>query len=280
MYNIDFSVGFPLGLNLDTISLLVNIGIPIVYFANFIFMTIKLKGMDKDAPFYAFIKSLVYFFFFYGLGALYFFWFDFFYMDGYIPNPIDVLFGAEAAPPDQAAYLWQIGNLIQNVGLFLMVMQLRKRVFTGKFKQTLPVVWEIFGLGIMIFTLVNFFAGIGIYIPIFSDTPLFWTEMNFLFNFTWSISLPLTYSYIWKNAAGKMKKYAFILFLCFILYGIAWGLRSKTAVYMAILIFEWLPLLGVPNPFTYQLIWIIRGIAITFNLALVLYAYNKLLGEF
>ncbi len=276
----DFDLTFDFGLNIGSIALLLNIGIPIVYFANFFFMLFKLRGMDKEAPFYSFIRGFVYFFFFYGLGAAYFVWYDFFYMDFTCPNPINVLFGTDPAPPDEVAYLWQIGNLIQNMGLFIMLIQLRKRIFTGKFKQTLPVVWEIFGISIMIFTMVNFFAGLGVYIPLISDFPIFWLEMNFLFNFTWSISLPLTYSFIWKNAAGKMKNYAFILFLCFILYGVSWGLRSRTAVYMLWVMFEWLTLLGIPNPLNYEFLWIIRGFSIVLNLGLVLYAYRKLLGEF
>ncbi len=275
----DINLPFGLGLNIPTFALIFNIGIPILYFANFVFMAYKLKGMDKDAPFYTFIKSLVFFFFFYGLGSLWFLWYDFIYMQFTSPNPIDILFGTVKAPPPEGAYLWQVGNLIQNVGLFAMLLQLRKRIYKGKFKQTLPVVWEIVGLTLMIYTMASFWFNL-FPVPIISEVPYFWLEMNFLFNFTWSIALPLTYSFIWKNAAGKMKRYALILFVCFIIYGIAWGLRSRTAVYMAIFIFSWLPLLGVPNPFTYELIWLIRGIAIVVNLGLVLYAYRKLLKEF
>ena len=76
------------------------------------------------------MRSLVFFFFFYGIGALYFVWYDFFYMDFTCPNPINILFG-ETPPPIEAAYLWQIGNLIQNIGLLIMLLQLRKKIFTG-----------------------------------------------------------------------------------------------------------------------------------------------------
>jgi len=275
MYDFETGLPFDLAMNLETFTFIFNIGIPIVYFANFFFMLIKLKGMDKNAPFYTFLRSLVYFFFFYGLGALYFVWYDFFYMDFTCPNPINILFGAPA-PPDEVAYLWQIGNLIQNIGLFIMLLQLRKKIFTGKFKQTLPVVWEIIGLTLMIFTLMNFFFSFGVYIPLISDVPYFWLEMNFLFNFTWSITLPLTYSAVWKNAPGKLKRYAFILFLCFILYGISWGLRSRTAVWMVWAMFNWLPY----NPFVFEFVWFLRGVSIVINLSLVFYAYRKLLKEF
>lgn len=280
MYDFDFSLPFELGLNTQTLILILNVGIPIIYFVNFFFMIFKLKGMDKDAPFYTFIRSLVYFFFFYGLGALWFVWYDFFYMDFTCPNPINIFFGTDPAPPELSMQLWQIGNMIQNIGLFLMVLQLRKRVFQKKFYQTMPIIWEIIGLGLMFFIFVNFFLALGIHIPLFSDIPYFWMEMNFLFNFTWSISLPLTYSIIWKNAAGTMKKYAGILFFCFILYGISWGLRSRAAVYMLGALFSWLPSLGVPNPFTYEFLWFLRGFSIITNLSLVFYAYKKLLAEF
>lgn len=275
MYRFDFTLPFELGLNMETLALALNIGIPIVYFANFLYMAYKLRGMDKEAPFYTFIKSLVYFFFFYGLGALYFVWYDFFFMGFTCPNPIDILFGAKA-PPAIGAYLWQIGNLIQNIGLFIMLIQLRKRIFKGKFKQNLPIFWEIIGFCVMIYSIISFF--LNLYpLPIISQTPYFWLEMNFLFNFTWSIALPLTYSIVWKNAAGKLKRYAFILFGCFIFYGLAWGLRSRTAVHIVIVMFSGL---GSANPFTYQFIWILRAAIIILNLGLVLYAYRKLLKEF
>ena len=279
MYDFDFTLPFPIGFNLDTIALLFNIGIPIIYFVIFFFMLIKLQGMSKDAPFYTFMRSLVYFFFFYGLGAIFFVWYDFFYMDFTCPNPINILFG-ETPPPPEAAYLWQIGNLIQNIGLLIMLLQLRKKIFTGKFKQTLPVVWEIIGLALMIFTLLNFFLTLNIYIPLISDVPFFWLEMNFLFNFTWSIALPLTYSSVWKNAPGKLKRYAFILFFCFIIYGISWGLRSRTAVWMAWFIMSWVPVWSTPSAFTYEVIWFLRAFLIVLNLSLVFYAYRKLLKEF
>ncbi len=279
MYDFDLNLPFSLGINVDTIAFLLNLGIPIIYFTIFFFMLIKLKGMDKEAPFYTFMRSLVYFFFFYGLGAIYFVWYDFFYMDFTCPNPINILFG-ETPPPAEAAYLWQIGNLIQNIGLFIMLLQLRKKIFTGKFKQTLPVVWEIIGLSLMIFTLLNFFLDWKIYIPLISDVPFFWLEMNFLFNFTWSIALPLTYSSVWKNTPGKLKRYAFILFFCFIIYGISWGLRSRTAVWMLHAMFSWIPAISTPSQFTYEFIWILRGFSIVLNLSLVFYAYRKLLKEF
>lgn len=265
MYDFNFELPFSLGLNLETIAFVLNIGIPIIYLANFVFLFIKLRSMDKDAPFYTFIKSIVYFFLFYGLGALYFVWFDFFYMDFTSPNPIDIFFGTVDSPPIEVVHMWKIGILLQNVGLLLMVHQLRKKVFKGK-KQYIPIIWEAIGITSII--LIGF-------IPI--PNPYFWAEVNFLFNFAWSISLPLTYGYIYKNAAGKMKKYAFILFLCFMIYGLAWGFRTRFAVYLFIAIFSGL---GSLNPFTYEIIWTIRALAIVINLGLVLGAYQKLMKEF
>ena len=77
----EIGLPFEIGFDIKTLALMFNIGIPIVYFVNFFFMLSKLGKLDKDAPFYPFIKSLVWFFLFYGIGALYFVWYDFFYME-------------------------------------------------------------------------------------------------------------------------------------------------------------------------------------------------------
>ncbi|MHA1284232.1 MAG: hypothetical protein ACTSVV_02095 [Promethearchaeota archaeon] len=272
MYDYDLELPFKLGMNVETIAFILNIGIPVIYFANFFFLLSKLKGMDKDAPFYTFIKSLVFFFFFYGLGAIFFVWYDFYYMDFKSPNPIFVWYGTEKAPPMEVIQLWKIGILLTTVGLLFMVNQLRKRIFQKKFYKTLPIIWEAIGIPLLI--LLGY-----VYIPIIGDCPYFYAEILFLFIFTWSISLPLTYSYIWKNAAGKMKRYAFILFICFIIYGIAWGFRTRLAVWLSIAMFS----VAAP-PFNviadYHVIWIIRASGMVVNLALVLYAYRKLLKEF
>lgn len=278
MYDFDIDLPFTLGFNLESLPFFLNIAIPIIYFANFIFLVTKLRKMEKDAPFYAFIKSLVYFFFFYGLGAAYFVWYDFFYMDFTCPNPIDVLFYTIEAPPGEVIYMWMIGNLLQNIGLVLMIIQLRKRVFKGKFRQNLPLFWEAIGIGFTIFCYINFFLSL-VQIPFISDMPYFWIEMLFLFNFAWSITLPLTYSYIWKNAAGNIKRYAFILFICFIIYGITWGLRARTAVYLLVAMFQWVTLFGLPL-LSFEFIWLLRAGSIVLNLSLVLYGYRKLLKEF
>ncbi|MHA1293197.1 MAG: hypothetical protein ACTSQJ_11055 [Promethearchaeota archaeon] len=275
MYDIDFTIPFELGLNIETIALILNIGIPIIYFANFVFLVAKLHGMDKDAPFYAFIKSLVFFFFFYGLGAVFLLWYDFFYMDFKCPNPIYIWWNIEPVPPIMVLHLWKIGILLTNIGLLLMLFELRKKIFKKKIFIWLPIIWELIGISLILS--IGFIS-----IPMIIETPaqaFFWAEIFFLFSFTWSISLPLTYSYVWKNAAGKMKKYAFILFLCFINYGIAWGFRTRFAVWMAIAIISTLP-----PPFnilaSYEFIWAVRAGLIILNLSLVLYAYRKLLKEF
>ncbi|TFF95134.1 MAG: hypothetical protein EU544_03405 [Promethearchaeota archaeon] len=272
MYDYDLELPFELGLNLETIAFVLNIGIPVLYFANFIFLSLKLKGMDKNAPFYSFIKSLVYFFFFYGLGAVFFVWYDFFYMDFISPNPIFAWWGEIEAPPIEVVNLWKIGILLTAVGLLFMVNQLRHRIFQKKFYKILPIIWEAIGIPLII--LIGFVP-----IPILGEHPYFYAEILFLFVFTWSISLPLTYSYIWKNAAGKMKRYALILFVCFIAYGIAWGFRTRFAVWMGTAIMSL-----TPPPFdilsTYPMIWTIRAALIVLNLALVLYAYKKLLETF
>ncbi|MHA1147738.1 MAG: hypothetical protein ACTSR8_05795 [Promethearchaeota archaeon] len=276
MYDFDLDLPFKLGLNIETIALLLNFGIPIMYFANFIFLLIKLKGMEKDAPFYSFIKSLVIFFLFYGLGAVFFVWYDFCYLDFQSPNPIFVWWGLEDAPPMEAIHLWKIGILLTTIGLLAMILQLRKRIFKNKFFKTLPIVWEVIGIPLLI--LVGFFALPPF--PLVGELPAFFiAEVLFLFIFTWSISLPLTYSYIWKNAAGKMKRYAFILFICFITYGIAWGFRTRFAPALGAAMFS----IALP-PFNilgnYHLIWIVRSGLMVICLGLVLYAYQKLLKEF
>jgi len=236
-------------------------------------MVVKLHGMDKDAPFYSFIRSLVYFFFFYGLGALFFVWYDFYYMDFTCPNPIFVWWGQEPAPPIEAVHLWKIGILLTTVGLLIMVLQLRKKIFKKKIYYWLPIAWEIIGISMIL--LIGFVP-----LPIIGDDPYFYSEIIFLFIFTWSISLPLTYSYIWKNAAGKMRRYAFILFFCFIMYGIFWGFRTRFAVHMTIAMFSMVPFFPFNLFTTYEFIWLFRAASIVINLSLVLYAYRNLLKEF
>jgi hypothetical protein len=264
MYDFAPTLPFLLGINLDTIAFILNLGIPLLYFACFAFLFIKLRGFDASAPYHAFIKALVYFFFFYGLGAMYFLWYDFFFMDFTSPNPIAVFEGTLAAPQNEVIHYWKIGILLQNIGLFLMLKELRGRILKGKF-QNLPIVWEIIGIAMLV---------LWGWVPI--PNAYYWAEINFLFNFSWSIALPLTYGYIYKNSAGNLAKYAKILYICFLTYGIAWGFRTRFAVHIGILIFSGLD----PNPMTYPLIWLIRAVLIDFSLIMVLYAYNRLLKSF
>jgi hypothetical protein len=265
-YDIDWILPFSLGINLETLALVLNIGIPIIYFLNFGFLYGRLKKFDSSAPYYAFVKSLVYFFFFYGLGALFFVWYDFFYMNFESPDPIAVFNGEIDTPPNQVLQLWKIGILLQNIGLVLMINELRGKIFTGKWKNWLPIIWEAVG--------ISFLITLGLVsIPIISENAYFIGEINFLFNFTWSITLPLTYGYIYKHAPGNLRKYAFMLFFCFLMYGIAWGFRTRFAVSIGIDVFSSLD----PNPMNYTLIWIIRSSLIIINLGMVLYAYRHIL---
>ena len=265
MYDFSLDLPFTFGNNLETIAFILNIGIPIFYFANFLFLFIKLRSFDKNQPFYKFVKSLVYFFLFYGAGAVYFVWFDFFYMDFQCPFPIAVLLGLEVSPPLEAINLWKIGILLQNIGLLLMLNELRGKVFKSKFMNRAPIIWELIGIPILL---------LWGYLPI--EAAYFWAEVNFLFNFTWSVLLPVTYGYIFKNAAGNLRKYAGMLFICFLAYGLSWGFRTRFAVEMGIAIFSGI----VPNPMSYTLIWLIRAAIMDASLLLVLHAYRKLLATF
>lgn len=259
---------FAFGSNFETATFLLNLGIPIVYLLNSAFLWIKLRSLDNSAQYYQFIKSLAYFFLFYGLGAIYFVWYDFIFMQFQSPNPIDVITGVAAAPSLEVLHYWKIGVLLQNIGLFMMLSEIRGKIFKEKWKNNLPLVWQ--AIGILVLITWGF-----IDIPGVTENAYFWAEVNFLFNFSWSIILPLTYGYIYKNSAGNLRKYAFILFLCLILYGIAWGFRTRFAVHLSIEIFAGLD----PNPFNYELIWFIRAVIININLLLVFYAYSRLLKE-
>jgi hypothetical protein len=184
------------------------------------------------------------------------------------PNPIDIFNGISVAPPLEVLHLWKIGIILQNIGLVLMLSELRGKIFKEKWKNTLPLIWQ--AIGVIVLISWGF-----IDIPGVTDNAYFWAEVNFLFNFSWSIFLPLTYGYIWKNAAGNLKKYAFILFICLLIYGIAWGFRTRFAVHIGISVFSGID----PNPMNYAIIWFIRALLINFNLLMVLYAYSKLLRE-
>lgn len=269
MYDFDWTLPFTLGMNMETLIFALNVCIPLVYFLNFFSLLSRLRKFDKSAPYYSFVKGLVYFFFFYGLGDLVFLWYDFFYTDFEFIDPLAVLAGTIPSPPNEALQIWKVGILLQNVGLVLMLNELRGKVFQTKLMNWLPIVWEVIGISFMI--------SLGLVaIPWISENAFFVAEINFLFNFTWSISLPLTYFYIYKNAAGSVKKYAFILFINFILYGLAWGFRTRLAVAWMPAIFWYL----VPTPFTYAFDWLLRGAVITITLLFVLYAYRKLLESF
>ena len=259
---------FSFGINFESLTFILNIGIPIMYLSNFLFLSKKLREFDKSALYYQFIRSLAYFFLFYGLGAIYFVWYDFFYMNFESPNPIDIFNGISSAPAIEVLHFWKIGIILQNIGLLLMISELRGKIFKEKWKNTLPLVWQ--AIGIILLVSWGF-----IDIPGVSDNAFFWAEVNFLFNFCWSILLPLTYGFIWKNAAGNLKKYAFILFISLLAYGIAWGFRTRFAVYLGIAIFSGID----PNPMNYTLIWFIRALLIDFSLLLVLFAYSRLLRE-
>ncbi len=260
LYDFTFDLPFPLGLNLETISFALNLCIPLMYFLLFWFMLKKFRGFEKTAPYYTFVKSLVYFFFFYGIGGVWLLYYDFFYMDLTSPNPISVIQGSFTAPPIEVTQLWLIGVLLQNIGLFLMINQLRGKVFQSRFWNVAPLVWEIIGfIGLIC---------IGWVLPLEAADRYFWVEVIFLFNFTWSICLPITYGVVYKNAAGILRRYAFILFVFFLTYGLAWGFRTRFAVYLSI---EIIPTL------TYPLIWTIRAGIMVFSLILCLLAYQKLL---
>lgn len=276
MYDFNWDLPFSLGLNQNTFALIFNIGIPIVYFLCFGFLYKKLRNFEKGAPFYDFVKSLVYFFFFYGLGAAFFVWYDFFYMDFVSANPLPSMINTFDPPQPsltismQSVQLWKIGNLLQNVGLLLMLNQLRGKVFRKKYMNVLPVVWQLVGITSMIMIGLVFLT----------DSPeaaLFWSEVNYLFNFIWSISLPLTYRFIWKQSAGKLKRYAGILYVCLIIYGLSWGFRTRFAVHLWWKLFGWL---GSANPFDYRFLWLVRSISIDLNILLVFIAYRKLLATF
>ncbi|MBD3350093.1 MAG: hypothetical protein GF364_01245 [Candidatus Lokiarchaeota archaeon] len=276
MFDFSWDLSFSFGLNVETLALIFNIGIPILYLANFAFLYKRLRGFKKDAPFYDFVKSLVYFFFFYGLGALFFVWYDFFYMDFASPSPLfrnlgqfDPV-GFTEPLTFQMIHIWKIGILLQNVGLLLMLNQLRGKVLKGKIKNILPIVWQFIGITSMV--LLGF-----VFLTDDVGEAYFWAEINYLFNFVWSISLPLTYRFIMKQSAGNLKKYAGILYRCLIVYGLAWGFRTRFAVHLFWRLFGWL---GDANPFTFRMLWLIRAILIVLNLALVLVAYRKLLESF
>jgi hypothetical protein len=267
MYDFNLDLPFTLGDNIETITFILNIGIPIFYLANFLFLFLKLRKFDKDQPFYKFVKSLVYFFLFYGAGAIYFVWFDFFYMDFTSPPPISVLLGVVPSPPLEAINMWKIGILLQNIGLILMLNELRGKVFKSKFMNRAPIIWELIGIPVLL---------LWGYLPVPIETSYFLAEVNFLFNFTWSVCLPITYGYIFKNAAGNLRKYAGMLFICLLAYGLSWGFRTRFAVEMGIAIFAGLD----PNPVNYTLIWLIRAAIMDVSLLLVLHAYRKLLATF
>lgn len=276
MYDFEWDLPFAFGLNQDTFAFIFNVGIPIVYFLCFGYLYYKLRNFEKDAPFYDFVKSLVYFFFFYGLGAAFFVWYDFFYMDFVSANPLPSLINTfDPVQPGltismESVQLWKIGNLLQNVGLLLMLNQLRGKVFKKKFMNVLPVVWQLIGMTSMIL----------MGLVIFQDSPeetLFWSEVNYLFNFVWSISLPLTYRIIYKNSAGNLKRYAGILYVCLIIYGLSWGFRTRFAVHLFFKLFGWL---GPANPFDYRTLWLIRAVMVDINIFLVFIAYRKLLATF
>ncbi len=260
LYDFTFELPFTVGMNLETLSFVINLSIPIVYFLLFGFMLKKFRGFEKTAPYYSFVKSLVYFFFFYGLGGLWFLYYDFFYMGFTSPNPIAVFQGNAMAPPSIVTQLWIVGVLLQNIGLFLMLNQLRGKVFQKRFWNIMPLVWELAGITSLII--------IGFVIPMNPADVYFWAEVNFLFNFTWSISLPLTYGVVYKSAAGQLRRYAFVLFVCFLIYGVSWGFRTRFAVYLTIAI--------IPS-LTYPLIWTVRAFCMVISLILVLFAYQKLL---
>jgi len=270
---------FALGNNFETIIFAFNLGIPAVYFLNFIFLYYKLRNFGKDAPFYHFVRSLVFFFFFYGLGSIFFIYYDFFYMQFESPDPIAIFYGTQAVPANlnQILQMWKIGILLQNIGLLLMLNALRGKILApkddkviSKLKLLIPVVWQIIGISLLLIWGIIDIPGLSI------KDYYYFAEINFLFNFSWSISLPLTYGYIYKISAGTVRKCAFILFLFFISYGLAWGFRTRFAVYLGIPLFAWLD----PNPMNYHLIWLIRAVAIDISLLMVFVAYRKLLKSF
>jgi hypothetical protein len=268
MYDTNLDLPFEIGFNLNTFAFILNIGIPLLYFANFILMVYKLNKMEKEAPLYNFIKSMVFFFFFYGLGGLFFVWYDFFYMDFKSPNPILITWGVEVVPEMLSIHLWKIGNLLQLIGLLSMIIQLRKRIFKEKLYMWLPIIWEVIGIGSLIF--------IGLIpLPIRSEDLYLWADILFLFTFIWSITLPLTYAYIAKISAGHVRKYGSVLFASFIVYGIAWGFRSRLIHHVAIVAFS-----GIPNSIiTFEFVWWFRSMMMLFSLGLVLFAYQRLLKD-
>ncbi len=260
LYDFSFELPFTFGANLETINFIMNLCIPVCYFLLFAFMWKKFRGFDKSAPYYSFVKSLVYFFFFYGLGGTWFLWYDFFYMDFTSPNPIAVFQGLVLVPPLEVTQLWIVGVLLQNTGLFLMLNQLRGKVFQSKFWNIMPLVWELGGITSIIL--------LGWVIPLNPADIYFWAEVNFLFNFTWSVSLPLTYGVVYKSSAGHLRRYALILLVCFLSYGISWGFRTRFAVHLTIVIIPTL---------TYTIIWVVRSSFMVISLVLVLVAYERLL---
>ncbi len=260
LYDFTLDLPFTFGANLETVNFLLNLCIPLIYLILFAFMWKKFRGFEKTAPYYSFVKSLVYFFFFYGLGGIWFFYYDFFYMDLTSPNPIAIFQGNALAPPLEVVQLWIIGVLLQNAGLFLMLNQLRGKVFQKRFWNIMPLVWELAGITSLIL--------IGFVLPLNPADVYFWSEVNFLFNFTWSIALPLTYGVIYRSAAGQLRRNAFILYLFFIVYGVSWGFRTRFAVHLTIVL--------IPS-LTYPLIWAVRACCMVVSLLLVLIAYQKLL---
>lgn len=275
MFDFDWDLPFSLGLNVETFAFFLNIGIPIMYLVNFAFLNSKLRKFEKDAPFYDFVKSLVFFFFFYGLGGIFFIWYDFFYMDFASPSPLLSNIGVFDPLPSYPLTLdmvniWKIGILLQNVGLVLMLNQIRNKVFKSKFKKILPIVWQIVGIVSMVMIGIVFLT----------DSPeyaFFASEINFLFNFIWSLSLPLTYRFIMVQSAGNLKKYAGILYRALIFYGLAWGFRTRFAVHLFPILFFWIPGIESVN---YHIIWLIRAAVMVLCLLLVVIAYKKLLESF
>lgn len=243
----------------NEIVFLIECGVSAIYYINAVFMVSKLRGMEKDAIYYQFIKSLAYFFFFYGTGALWFVYYDFFVINMAPTNP----FGPFAASfPLETLNLWKVGILLQNIGLVLMLNQLKERVFK-KSVQRFAMVYEACTITIIIFM-----------------TDLFWAELMFLMSFLWSLSLPLTYSYIYKHSAGKFRRYAAILWVNIIVYGIWWGFRSLIMIEFFYFIFGVIVNIFAPIQVTYNFAIWLRGIFIIEALTFVLYGYKKLLSTF
>ncbi|MCP4763783.1 MAG: hypothetical protein GY870_18575 [archaeon] len=194
-------------------------------------------------------------------------------------NPIGFLWGfaipssEEYLHINEAMQFWKIGISIQNIGLIFMLFELRNKIFTNDTMKKIPLIWEIIGFCILL---------TWGFIPIFSEAQnYFLIEMNFLFNFSLSLSLPLTNRLIYKSVAknksdkeknNQVRIYTGIIYYGIMSYGLFWGFRTRLAFFIG----QYFSSTIGTIPLTFHQTWFLRGLLIVFLQLLVYFAYNKL----